>query len=247
MTKVGRMTAARWTGACVVAFLLTISGGSNAQENLALDKYSCADFLQDTTQPGNGNKLLRSLMMISWATGYASGTQQKFARADAGAFMLMAGALGEACRKEPALKAVQVIARLVQQSSLDRQSTANPPDSGTLAPSRWEQNGSIFYLTNDGPARRIYFESPRPDLVDIGVKKGALLFEGNKVGNKYEGTAYAFARSCDAKAYDARGDISADEKQVVLSGRAPEISSSCKIVGYRDVFFVFKFIPSGAN
>ncbi len=114
-------------------------------------------------------------------------------------------------------------------------------------PSRWEQDGSTFYLTSDGAARRIYFELPRSDLADIGVKKGTLLFEGKKAGNKYEGTAYEFARSCDAKAYDAKGDISADEKQVTLSGRAPEILASCKIVGYRDISFAFKFIPSNPN
>jgi membrane-associated protease RseP (regulator of RpoE activity) len=113
----------------VVSILIVLSifmGKTGAQENLALDKYTCAEFLHDTTQSGNGNKILKSMMMISWATGYASGMrmQQKFARADAGALILMASALGAACRKNPDQMGTEVIARLVQQASLSKPAAA---------------------------------------------------------------------------------------------------------------------------
>lgn len=103
--------------AFVLAFVMPIA--SQAQENLALDNYTCAEFLHDTTHPENGSSVLKSMMMISWATGYASGIRQKFARADAKAFVLMASALGAACRKEPTQRAAQVVIKLVQRSSFD--------------------------------------------------------------------------------------------------------------------------------
>jgi hypothetical protein len=54
-------------------------------------------------------------MMISWATGYATAFQQKIARGDAAAFVLIAGALGDACQKHQTQTAMQAIVDAVNQ------------------------------------------------------------------------------------------------------------------------------------
>ena len=116
---------------CIAAFILALicltPTTSRARENLALDKYTCADFLRDAGKPDNGSKVLKSMMMISWATGYASGAWEDFARADASAFAQMGGVLGAACRKHRRQKAVRVIARLVRQSSIAGAATRTGP------------------------------------------------------------------------------------------------------------------------
>lgn len=112
-----RVTFAKLTAAFFLALVWLAPTASLARENLALDKYTCANFLRDMAKPDNGSKVLKSMMMISWATGYASGAWEDFARADASAFAKMAGVLGAACRKHPKQRAARVIARLVRESS----------------------------------------------------------------------------------------------------------------------------------
>ena len=90
-------------------------GRSSAQETLALDTYICAQFIQDSSEAGHGTNVIRSLMMISWATGYAAAFQEKNTRADASAILLIAGTLGDVCRKEPASRAVTAFAKTLSQ------------------------------------------------------------------------------------------------------------------------------------
>jgi hypothetical protein len=224
---------------CIFGLLMAAIAPADAKENLALDEYTCAEFLHDTAQPNDGSKVLKSMMMISWATGYASGRQEKFARADASAFVLMAGALGAACRKEPTQKAVQIIARLVQQASIGKAATASAATSGR---SHWSVNGAIAYLVANGANREFYYERPTADLLKAGAQKGSLLFNGKKVAQTYVGTAYAFAHACKPMAYGVTGGVSADEKQVTLHGHAPVIDKDCHVKGHHEQTLVFSFI-----
>lgn len=218
---------------------------SNAAEDISLDKYSCAQFMADTRDPANGEKLLKSLMMISWGVGYAAAHQKTAPRADATAIRLIAATLGDACRRQPKMNATLAIAEAVQQFAKE-----NPAQlSNTLGPlpvgqSRWEQNGSIIYLIAEGASRKFYFEKPRDDLTVNGVQKGALLFDGKKDGSRYTGTAYAFAAKCKPRPFAVIGDISADEKQVTLRGKQPTINTACKVTGTSDGILVLTFMPS---
>jgi membrane-associated protease RseP (regulator of RpoE activity) len=130
-----------------VVFLPTMAP-SIAAENLALDSYTCAEFLQDTAQPENGSSLLKSMMMIAWATGYASGVQRDFVRADASAFILIAGSIGDACRKDPARKVPELVATLLQQKSTP-QSVVMPNNPAT-ANTQSRQPYSITFLGSFG-------------------------------------------------------------------------------------------------
>jgi hypothetical protein len=91
--------------------------GLHAQEHVVLDSYTCGDFLRDAREPADGERLLRSLMMIAWATGFAAAHQEGEPRADVKAVQLIAATLGDACRKEPTQSAVHAIEGVVDQLS----------------------------------------------------------------------------------------------------------------------------------
>ena len=231
-------------------FITATAGVAHSQEPITLNGYTCKQFLADSINKSDATKLLRSLMMISWATGYASAYQKGVPQVDSGAIDLIAGVLGNECRKSESKNAVEVIVDVVTQFA---QSAKTTTVSGTTAPavgqaaqqSRWEQNGSIVRLIPNGATRKLYYEVPRAELTAMGVKPGTLLFDGIKKGNSYSGTAYAFTNLCQPKDYPVSGAISEDEKQVTLRGKMPEFGDGCKVAKYRDALLVFTFIPEG--
>jgi HdeA/HdeB family len=106
------MRTAQWV---VSIIALTVCAPGRAEESISLDNYTCAQFLADSKGSVTGSKPLRSLMMISWATGYAAAYQKNSVRADATAMGLIAATLGEACRKAPAQTAVQTVVDVITQ------------------------------------------------------------------------------------------------------------------------------------
>jgi hypothetical protein len=103
---------------CIASSLLIFdlaTGVARADENIALDAYTCAQFLQDAKDPEGGLGVLRSLMMISWAAGYAAAHDAGAPRADPKAVQLIAATLGEACRKSPEQKAMQATTDMISQ------------------------------------------------------------------------------------------------------------------------------------
>jgi hypothetical protein len=103
----------------ILAFALLFISIENVEARsdqfVALDTYTCSEFLVDAKEPADGAKLLRSLMMISWSAGYAAAFQQGTPRADPSAVQLIAAALGNACRDNPSQTAVEAIANAVKQ------------------------------------------------------------------------------------------------------------------------------------
>lgn len=217
---------------------------AHTQENVSLDGYTCEQFLADTKEPANGQKLLKSLMMISWSTGYAAAFQKGVPRADARGIRLIAATLGDACRKQPDQIAIRVISNAINKFVSAEPSA--PPQAAPGA-SRWDQGGSIVSLVADGADRQFIYDVPTAKLLALGIRKGSLLFVGKKNGNSYAGAAYSYAPPCEPKKFQVKGEIADDEKQVVLRGRAPELGTGCKAVGYRDEVLLFKFLPSEPN
>lgn len=89
-----------------------------------------------------------------------------------------------------------------------------------LADSCWMHNGSLVRLVSAGDVRTFLYETPRPGLRKIGVKRGTVLFKGKRHGQTYSGIARMFSTEC-ARAvteYSVEGPVSADQTRIVLSG-----------------------------
>lgn len=108
----------------------------------------------------------------------------------------------------------------------------------------WDHNSSIIRLESNGSARRMIYDLPRPNLP---VKKGQLLFDGTREGNAYKGTISIFSSTCGESRYSVAGDISADEREIILRGRAPRRNNQCMVIGYRDDELVFRLRPAGMD
>lgn len=243
---------------CLAAATVVLASGlqpARAADGLTLDNYSCEMFLADIATPEAGERLLRSMMMMSWATGYTSAYRKDEPRTDAETMGALAMVIGTACRKVPKYRVIEVVTGLVSEL-VSAQPAGNPAGNPTTKPaavagltpgaSHWNQDGSIVKLVADGASRKFQFEKPRSDLAAAGVKPGALLFDGKKEGARYLGTVYAFAAKCKPQPFTVIGDISADEKQVTLRGKQPTLNVSCKVTGTSDVNLVLTFMP-GAN
>ncbi len=97
---------------CLIAWSASTSC---AEEIIQLNEYTCADFLRDSKEPADGTKLLRSLMMIAWAAGYAASFQEGTPRADPTAIQLISATLGDACRRSPTTLTVQAISDAISR------------------------------------------------------------------------------------------------------------------------------------
>lgn len=117
------------------------------------------------------------------------------------------------------------------------QPTRVPPQErgGTLPAggSRWTYRGSVVRLYADGNNRRILFDEPRDGLAQNGITPGSVLFEGERSGGSYHGRAYVYPAGCRPAAYEVRGRVSSDQRNVVLEGFAPTFSSRCVRSGLR--------------
>lgn len=119
--------------------------------------------------------------------------------------------------------------------------TPQATPSGSIGPTPlWEHNGSTVKLLADGANRSFFYENPRPGLVERGVSAGTLLFTGKKSGNSYSGTAYVFTR-CGKRPYQVSGNVTADQRQVTLFGKAPVTDANCNVIRYRNGTLVFTF------
>ena len=95
----------------------------------------------------------------------------------------------------------------------------------------------------DGSARKFVYDRPRPGLAANGVKKGTVLFEGERQGPTYKGRAYVFTARCGKVAYQVAGTVADDERSVTLEGFAPVLSQGCKRSGMRRDRLVFELTP----
>lgn len=121
--------------------------------------------------------------------------------------------------------------------------TSVSPANNVTSPSYssyWDHNGSQMGLVAVGTMRMLYYARPRAALAERGVASGQLLFEGERSGNLYAGTARIFATPpCGEFTYRVEGPVSADQRTVTMYGRAPRVNGGCEITGFRDDTLVF--------
>jgi hypothetical protein len=77
---------------------------------------------------------------------------------------------------------------------------------------------------------------------NLPATEGALLFEGERVGNSFIGTAYVFSTKCGPRGYPVRGFVTDNDQKIVMRGKAPLADANCVVNGYRDDVLVFTYL-----
>lgn len=113
------------------------------------------------------------------------------------------------------------------------QTIVEEPPVVAAGASLWNHNGSLMKLEADGAKRRFVYMRPRAGLRPRGVTPGTLLFDGEKSGDWYVGTAYIFSQHCGKLSYRVEGPVSPDLKSVTMTGQAPKVDVSCTVTGYK--------------
>ena len=110
-------------------------------------------------------------------------------------------------------------------TSAHAQTQTAPPES-TI----WDHNGSVVYLVTNGLSREIYYQKPRPGMLDAGARPGSVLFRGEVNSGQYLGTAYIFNPHCGPIPFEVKGPI-LDDQRIVLTGQAPRVGRNCQTYG----------------
>ena len=80
-----------------------------------------------------------------------------------------------------------------------------------------------MYLVANGSSREVYYQKPRPGMLDVGARPGSLLFRGEVNNGQYSGTAYIFNVHCGPIPFEVKGPVLDDDKRIVLTGQAPRV------------------------
>jgi hypothetical protein len=105
----------------------------------------------------------------------------------------------------------------------------------------WLHNRSRMVLYANGTVRKFIYQVPREGLAEAGIKNGSVLFDGEREGDRYTGTAYIFSENCGKLAYEVRGPVSDDDRKVTLNGKRPRVNGSCRTVERVDDTLVFTY------
>jgi hypothetical protein len=122
-----------------------------------------------------------------------------------------------------AIVAVALQLVIVCCTSTQAQTQTAPPES-TI----WDHNGSVTYLVANGSSREIFYQRPRPGMLDAGARPGSLLFRGEINNGQYSGTAYIFNLRCGPIPFEVKGPILDDDQHIVLTGQAPRVGQNCR-------------------
>lgn len=116
-----------------------------------------------------------------------------------------------------------------------------------FADSLWDHNGSVMRLSERGTQIEIFYEVPRAGMVQQGVKRGQLFFNGQRRGSKVVGIARAFLRRCPAPMeYAIQGDM-VTNSTIVLKGRRPEFKDCRPQKTLKNDELVFIFLSGGVD
>jgi hypothetical protein len=113
---------------------------------------------------------------------------------------------------------------------------SNPKVEGepSLPDGIWNLGGSSMYLAAEGNRRKFFYESPRADLLSLGVRKDTMYFDGEFEGENLRGIAHVFVRNCPPLGYRVTGKLSNNGRQITLRGNSPQANAECQIVSERE-------------
>src|SRR5438270_7465528 len=125
-------------------------------------------------------------------------------------------------RAELAVAAIALFSTSAVASAQAQTQTASPE------PTVWDHNGSVMYLVANASSREIYYQKPRPGMLEAGARSGSLLFRGEVNDGQYLGTAYIFNAHCGPIPFEVKGTILDDDERIVLTGQAPRVGQNCR-------------------
>ncbi len=152
------------------------------------------------------------------------------------------------------MKILTIEGQRFRNNGYQLQGPANaPPSSAPQSPPEaqarstlWDHNRSIMRLVANGENRQFVYETPRQGMANEGVTSGTLLFEGVRNGDTYSGTAFVFRRQCGSTPFEVSGTVAADERTVTMTGDAPRVDGSCRVIGHVSDTLVFRLVAAGA-
>jgi len=103
------------------------------------------------------------------------------------------------------------------------------------AKSLWDHNGSVMTLratsSHDGSTDvEIVYETPKIELVDVGIRPGSILFKGSVSDGNLTGKARLSSRRCGIIEYDVEGLFDPSSRvPFYLRGAAPKRGSDCVV------------------
>ena len=98
------------------------------------------------------------------------------------------------------------------------------PAAGFALESAWNHKGSLMKLVHSGTEVTIKYLDPNKSLLDHGVQRGTVLFQGTLAEDKsLKGSAFALKHGCDAVSYEATGrfDPTSLLENFEIEGAAP--------------------------
>jgi hypothetical protein len=118
---------------------------------------------------------------------------------------------------------------------------AQSPEEGR---SLWDHNGSVMYLVANGSSREIYYQKPRPGMLEAGAHPDSLLFKGEINDGQISGIAYIFNAQCGQVPFHVKGPILDNGGKIVLTGQAPRVGRNCQTNGEYTSTLDFKLLKT---
>ena len=122
------------------------------------------------------------------------------------------------------IPAIALAATIAVASAQAQTQTASPE------PTVWDHNGSVMYLVANASSREIYYQKPRPGMLEAGARSGSLLFRGEVNDGQYLGTDCADGTGAASRAKLSRLRV-LHEQSGIQAIKAKRSSSNPRTIG----------------
>lgn len=116
---------------------------------------------------------------------------------------------------------------------------AGAASGAAIASAVWTHNNSLMRVADSGGRILIAYVNPRPELSELGIRSGTVLFSGARTAGNWVGQATTFTRRCGERQFDVSGIELPSPRRLELRGRKPRLDDNCNVAGYRDEVLVF--------
>jgi hypothetical protein len=90
---------------------------------------------------------------------------------------------------------------------------------------------SVMRIERDDAVITVYYERPRPGLLEVGVKPDMLFLKAKiKSDGNFEGQAYRFSKSCPNPRYPMTGKVESNAGIIRMSGHVSFVNEKCEVL-----------------